>query len=1138
MGCCCSSPKTADSRESHVVEQLVETAIVKSSPIHPTPTPTTTDENLPVTEQSLETGKLQSLSTPTKPIPTPAPANTVPSIPSSAEVSSHVPRPLWDAAYDKVQSENLKLVQRFETILLRVDFDSDYLDLKEEEQYRNCTERNQRLAVAVECGLKKTEQWAKAMETTKDVTEVLTYVGGIIQSTLQAAVPQAGAAWLGVSILLKGFSNAAQQSIDNRAGILYVGSRISWYQELLSIRRTLITSNIEGLRLRLEKSMIDLFAKIIAYQMRSVCDYYTNQLKVTLSNSVSMSTWEDELNNIKDSEQEVCLCLEQYDRKAGLDLLTELTMTAGKLEAGMQAQLEEISKRKAGRADKLVGKFSVSGLNYEEFMDRNPRPTDGTCQWFFKDERVHNWEEGPERLLLITAMPGQGKSVLARSLVHQWREDRQRRNIVCHFFFKDTNDTQKSVTMALCAVLHQILRQDRLLALKVENIINQEGEALTGSLTRLWSLLEEVTLHVSPERAPIICVLDALDECRQTELKYLLGKITTFCNAENHKDTVKPKLKFLLTTRPIESIIRQLKEVPKISLDPRENAQVLSSEIELVIQKKVDDMAPSKDWSDDLRARIKKAFMKKGIQLTYLWLRLVFELLEEEWALPEEEWILRITELPPTVNDAYEKLLSKVNPGMKSYVKELLSIMLCEKRPLELEELNVALRAAVIQPRPVDRTHMPDVSGLKTWINSHCGFFVQIYRDKLQFIHQTAKEFLTSPLEGGCKQMTEWQGSFELETAHQRMRDLCCRYLADRTKYWKSKEWDGSEESAAWPLYRPKPLSLHSLDRFMAYAISHRQYHNNRSGAAKDLQLVQHIVADCDSPIASVHTPERSGLRHFFQKSGQGIYGHVYAHWCLEILKKPYARKGMDQVEHLVPVRQSPRLTTGSKFGKRLPELEEKTERFIRGLIYPDGDSTKKPKIQVARIYLAFLDGLTLRVISEHIEGQSLESISNSSSDETRNACYRQLSKMLLLFACLPSPHNTCSSDDGDPRFNKLGRPRQQVEMVLRETMFQSCSLKQLSKKVPKVHRSKGSRQTEYYLSLSEIYRDHFIFSSDGTVTLIPQIFSSLAFHHTDDVQNSLQGAWSNLGGFGFDLERELNSRFEEGEAVEQLCIY
>lgn len=51
--------------------------------------------------------------------------------------------------------------------------------------------------------------------------------------------------------------------------------------------------------------------------------------------------------------------------------------------------------------DKFVGKFSVSGFNYEEFMDCYFILMDGMCKWFFSDKKVYDWEDGLERFLFI-----------------------------------------------------------------------------------------------------------------------------------------------------------------------------------------------------------------------------------------------------------------------------------------------------------------------------------------------------------------------------------------------------------------------------------------------------------------------------------------------------------------------------------------------------------------------------------------------------------------------------------------------------------------------------------------------------------------------------------------------------------------
>lgn len=61
--------------------------------------------------------------------------------------------------------------------------------------------------------------------------------------------------------------------------------------------------------------------------------------------------------------------------------------------------------------------------------------------------------------------------------------------------------------------------------------------------------------------------------------------------------------------------------------------------------------------------------------------------------------------------------------------------MFCVERLLEFDEVNVVLRVVVIQLCVVDRIYMLDFSWLVVWINIYCGFFVQIYEGKFQFIY-------------------------------------------------------------------------------------------------------------------------------------------------------------------------------------------------------------------------------------------------------------------------------------------------------------------------------------------------------------------------------------------------------------------
>ncbi|KAK4172254.1 hypothetical protein QBC36DRAFT_78087 [Triangularia setosa] len=903
--------------------------------------------------------------------------------------------------------------------MVRIDFKDDCLNLVAEEHERDRDRKlmEQRLKIAVESGLKKTEEWARAMEVMGNISSAISQVGNIIQSTLSATVPQAGVAWLGVSVLLKGLCNAAQQSIENREGIIYVGSRANWYQGLFSIRDKMAENTLEKLRKELEQGMVNLFSLILAYQMRSVGYYYRGRLSTTLFDSFTTKAgWDDQLGVIKSSEQVICQCVDQYDRKAGLEFLARLTDTARNLESEMKAQFTKID------VDKLVGKFSVSGLNYEEFMDRNPNLTEGTCRWFFDEHRVKDWEDGSQKLLLITAMPGQGKSVLARSLVHQWRADKK---IVCHFFFKDTNKIQKSVTMALCAILHQVLKQDSSLALNVEKTINQEGEALIGSTARLWNLLEAVTSNVSVESSPIICILDALDECDDEDRRLLLQKITTYCKAESDQHQ-KPKLKILLTSRPIDDINLATYDAPRITLDPNEdNPGCLSNEIDIVIDKWVDKMGVRKAWSEKLRMDIKRELKTGGNQLTYLWLRVVFELLEKARVLLPRDWIRLIRTLPPTVNDAYEELLKRIEH--RERVKDLLSIMLCAYRPLEVGEISVALGATICGDQALEDSDVSVDGDFRAWINSHCGFFIQIYENKVQFIHQTAKEFLMERPKRPSEK-TEWQGMFTIETTHQRMRDLCCRYLADRTRYWRDRELRVGTEYLDW--FHPDGEEVKAIDCFIPYAIQYRQFHNDHCGLFRDDELRQEEVSDFTSrssppfpaPLASVRSvPEKGTWQNPW------LWAHMYAYECLEALKQSCSGHGLYTSDGQLHNHHNASAADAKSI------LNEKTKQFVRHHLYPDGNITKDTSIRVSKLYYVMKRADVVYVIMEHVTGDTLAQASET-FDPRRDAQLKHIARAIALFLCFPTSYPL---DDTQPSQDHRSPENswRQVEAMLRDIL-------------------------------------------------------------------------------------------------------
>ncbi|KAK0704509.1 hypothetical protein B0H67DRAFT_591559 [Lasiosphaeris hirsuta] len=1045
------------------------------------------------------------------------------------------PRQLWDLAYKGVRERDSKLVAAFERVMLSVDLEGDGLPLKTTDRESEAGISAERVGRVVQLGLSRTKKWAKGMEKVHAVSEVLKGISSIIQGTLSSAVPQAGAAWVGVSVLVKALSNLSEQSVVNRDGILYIGSRAMWYSELFSIRGRL-SSQSASLRLQLEDMMVDLFADIITYQMRSVGNYYRNQLAASLRDAFAIRNWKEDLEAIRGREADVCRCLERYERKAEVELLTFLAETASALESGLRKQLddlvalqaealavqkeeaeanarertrnEEAQKRdEERRASEIVGKFKVEGLHYDDFMDRNPDPTEGTCGWFSKDKRVRDWEQGATNLMLVKAMPGQGKSVLARSLVHRWRA--RGKGTVCHFFFKDTNPIQKRADMALCAILHQILKDNLLLALDIESDVSQGGEALTQSMPELWKFLETATKNLERRRLPIICVLDALDECDGTQREALLGKVKGAAG--------NPSLKILMTTRPVDRILSKFSDIASIGLNPNENPATLSSEINMVIERRVDEMGPRKGWSDSLRAEIKQKLRGEGTpQYTYLWLRLIFELLDKQNALPKKTWINLISGLPKTVNDAYESLLSKVNPIEQHAVRKLLSIVLCAKRPLTVDEANAALSVASDSTENSDMMYMHDGNAFKKWVENHCGFFIQVYENRVQFIHQTAKEFLTDPTAGAGP---EWRGSLGMHVAHRGMRDLCCRYLAEKTRRWRVVR--SQDDRKSWFF---RDMGEENSDCFVPYAMEGIEFHNKHCGTYSDKRFRGNTIFDIKSdspsnnyilhPVATFKSCKIPSTRSTIRQTNtrckleDELRSQQYVYDCLETLKGMYPphKLSSTSARHEIPklLYHSDGPGRGAKI--RVPQL------FHVGEYKRDSGTG----FAVTR----------LCAVMEHIEGETLGGLPGRPDSENHSGRLNQVAEALAILLCFPTssgpqapdtvpPHNIGLQPEDHPQPNLHSQLRywHEAEQLLRDSFVEKFGhvqvatlgigniVKRLQNTKPssgppstngtsvgspfgRVFGSSGSDERVYFF-LGVPRREDFLLQPDDTLTLV-----------------------------------------------------
>lgn len=388
---------------------------------------------------------------------------------------------------------------------------------------------------------------------------------------------------------------------------------------------------------------------------------------------------------------------------------------------------------------------------YEQHKNINPNRAHGTCEWILRSVGYQQWwKRSCNDLLWISADPGCGKSVLAKSLVDEIFKTSNtpaKSMSICYFFFKD-NHEQNNLSVALCAILHQLFSQQPQLLKHALPSWEKNQNRLQQEIDELWRILmaaaSDPELDISDS---IICVFDALDECRSQDRKQLIEYLKKFYT-QQPTPTQRSWLKFLITSRPyndIEDSFRLLiKAFPQIHLRCEDENDRIHEEINIVVKIKVEDLGESLSLKPDTQMRLLNELLQMNHR-TYLWLYLAIDDIRntfENSFRPDEEAIQRI---PRSVNEAYEKILGRVKSDQEPKVRKILQIIVGARRPLYVSKMAMALGVATSSCQTAAQAGI-NTEGLDKKIRQLCGLFIFINDSKIYLIHQTAREFLISTM--------------------------------------------------------------------------------------------------------------------------------------------------------------------------------------------------------------------------------------------------------------------------------------------------------------------------------------------------------------------------------------------------------
>ncbi|KAF7556386.1 hypothetical protein G7Z17_g1435 [Cylindrodendrum hubeiense] len=301
------------------------------------------------------------------------------------------------------------------------------------------------------------------------------------------------------------------------------------------------------------------------------------------------------------------------------------------MDASTGSAREEDRQREERRreVEQLLQRIYTSP--YKDRKDRSPERTPGTCEWFTSHRIFQNWHDSTEASLLwVSADPGCGKSVLAKHLVDTVLPSTDSRT-TCYFFFKDDFNDQRSPAGALCCILRQIfIQKPALLSISLLKRFREDGMNLLQSFQDLWDIFISIASHQSA--GEIICILDALDECEESEgggRTQIAGALSELYAGRTRTFT----LKILLTSRPYIHIQRNFQSledrVPTIHLHGEDETEVnkIQREIDIVIRSRLDDLSTRLKLLPEERQVLQEELTRVPNR-TYLWVHLICDFIK------------------------------------------------------------------------------------------------------------------------------------------------------------------------------------------------------------------------------------------------------------------------------------------------------------------------------------------------------------------------------------------------------------------------------------------------------------------------------------------------------------------------------
>ncbi|KAL2673907.1 hypothetical protein Neosp_012352 [[Neocosmospora] mangrovei] len=692
----------------------------------------------------------------------------------------------------------------------------------------------------VYAGLDRSKKQAEFKEAVADVLGTVDKIKGIVDKAVKYS-PEASSIWAGASLGLEILANPVIEPGINRKGIAYVLSRMEWYWNLADIvlDKEIASSSSADLRENLQNHVVDLYKKLLLFQMRSVCLYDRNGLSVVLRDAIKLDDWTDKIKEVKDAETLVQKDLDQFTHQDMRVKLKEIRDAAWTQEQLFRQEVTRLQKMEQDNRDReCLAKLLLTDprKDKERIQTTRGNPLWDSYHWILEHPGYDTFTNDPSsRVLWIKGDCGKGKTMLLCGIIDQL--DRST-DPLSYFFCMATEKHQSSDTDVMRGLIYTILDHYPSLMPK----LRAEYDKTQGKLFEMSNVnlnLQNVLTDMlkDPILEDAVFVIDSLDECitDRPALTKLIVHLSSSCRP-----------KWIVSSRvwpEIQKEIGGIQGLVPITLEDEKNRKHVAKAVQSYIRARVDELAKKWDEEDkdsegdesenddendnnkidneDLKRRVYD-YMVANAEDTFLWVALVCQRLTES-NVYKHRVLEELEQIPKGLHDLYKLMMDRILTSSESdRLKAVLTTACLAHRPLKSKEMAIL----------VESMERYDEKAIRKTVRS-CGSFLAYQDRTIYFVHQSAKEYL---LDKRAEEIIP----HGLEHHHLQISLRCLDVLKSKIGLKEDIYGLGSPGASARGLSRPKPDPLAPLE----YLCLHWTKHLIDSGFAKvqDAETVNKVL--------------------------------------------------------------------------------------------------------------------------------------------------------------------------------------------------------------------------------------------------------------------------------------------------------